>query len=122
MNYLKEINAFHIKQETNPLTATAAYLWVVLMDVNNRTGWKKEFTVAASLLCVRAALKEGTFKRARLELQEKGYIYYKPQGANRAAKYQMISLVSPEGKVDDDSTDGTSDCTINYSNDHSADH
>src|SRR5699024_6973401 len=45
MNYIKEIDAFHIKQETDPLTSAAAYLWFVLMDINSRTGWKEEFSV-----------------------------------------------------------------------------
>jgi len=94
MNYIKEIDAFHIKQETDPLTSAAAYLWFVLMDINSRTGWKKEISVGAPLLCVKAALSEGTFKRARKELQEKGYIHVVSQGANRAAAYQMISLVN----------------------------
>src|SRR5699024_5358381 len=105
MNYLKEINAFHIKQETNPLTASAAHLWSVLMHVNNRTLWKKEFTVAASLLCVKSALSESTFRRARKELADKGYIHYKSQGANRAAVYQMISLVCFEEEEDDSAAD-----------------
>src|SRR5690625_3555637 len=64
------------------------------MDINSRTGWKKEFPVAAPLLCAKAALSEGTFKRARKELQEKGYIHVVSRGANRAAAYQMISLVN----------------------------
>jgi len=94
MNYIKEIDAFHIRQETDPLTSAAAYLWFVLMDINSRTGWKKEFPVAAPLLCAKAALSEGTFKRARKELQGKGYIHVVSRGANRAAAYQMISLVN----------------------------
>src|SRR5690625_1781065 len=106
MNYLKEINAFHIWQETNPLTASAAHLWSVLMHVNNRTRWKKEFTVAASVLCVKSALSESTFRRARKELAEKGYIRYKSQGANRAAVYQMISLVCFEEEDGDSAADG----------------
>src|SRR5699024_7475965 len=106
MNYLKEINAFHIWQETNPLTASAAHLWSVLMHVNNRTRWKKEFTVAASVLCVKSALSESTFRRARKELSDKGYIHYKSQGANRAAVYQMISLVSFEEEDGDSAADG----------------
>lgn len=105
MNYLKEINAFHIWQETNPLTTSAAHLWSVLMHVNNRTRWKKEFTVAASVLCVKSALSESTFRRARKELADKGYIHYKSQGANRAAVYQMISLVCFEEEEDDSAAD-----------------
>src|SRR5699024_6001156 len=94
MGYIKEIDAIHIKQETDPLTSAAAYLWFVQMAINSRTGWKEVFSVGAPLLCVRAALSEGTFKRARKELQEKGYIHVVSQGANRAAAYQMISLVN----------------------------
>lgn len=93
MNYLKEINAFHDRRETNPISSAAANLWAVLMDVNNRTGWKKEFTVAASILCAKSALSESAFRRARMELAEKGYIHYESRGANRAAVYRMISLV-----------------------------
>ncbi|MBP1971347.1 hypothetical protein J2Z83_003486 [Virgibacillus natechei] len=74
MNYIKELNAFHNRLETNPLSASAANLWHVLMHVNNKPGWLKEFTVAVSVLCAKAALTESTFKRARAELDEKGYI------------------------------------------------
>src|SRR5690625_4916810 len=109
MNYIKEINAFYIWQETNPLTTSAAHLWSVLMHVNNRTRWKKEFTVAASVLCVKSALSESTFRRARKELADKGYIHYKSQGANRAAVYQMISLVCFEEEECDSAADSVND-------------
>lgn len=94
MNYIKEVNAFHNRLETNPLATAAANLWHVLMHVNNRAGWLEEFTVAVSVLCAKASLTESTFKRARAELQEKGYIRYKSQGGNRAAIYEIISLAS----------------------------
>lgn len=121
MNYIKEMNAFHIRQETEPLTIAAAYLWIVLMDINNRAGWKKQFSVAATLLCAKTTLKEGTFKRARKELQEKGYIHVLSQGANRAAVYQMISLQKTTVKVnetnDDRTNDDSDDHNVDYSND-----
>jgi DnaD/phage-associated family protein len=100
MNYLKEINAFHNQQETNPLSSAAANLWHVMMSVNNRAGWIKQFTVAVSVLCVKAALSESAFKRARIELQEKGYIRYQSRGGNRAALYEMITLALPEQMKD----------------------
>lgn len=122
MNYLKEINAFHARQETEPLTMAAAYLWIVLMDINNRAGWKKQFTVAVSLLCAKTSLKEGTFKRARNELQKKGYIHVESQGANRAAMYQMISLQNNKETTreanDDRAHDGNDDGGSDHSNDH----
>ncbi|MFD0954028.1 DnaD domain protein [Virgibacillus natechei] len=111
MNYIKELNAFHNQQETNPLSASAANLWHVLMHVNNRAGWMKEFTVAVSLLCAKSALTESTFKRARAELQDKGYIRFDSQGGNKAARYEIISLLSggqgsgSGGHVDDNTSD-----------------
>ncbi|MBP1971758.1 DnaD/phage-associated family protein [Virgibacillus natechei] len=129
MNYIKELNAFHNQQETNPLSASAANLWHVLMHVNNRAGWLKEFTVAVSLLCAKSALTESTFKRARAELQDKGYIHFHSRGGNKAACYELISLLSDgqtsgsgchmddntsdtetdDGSVDDSSTHKVSD-------------
>ncbi|WP_249870785.1 hypothetical protein [Oceanobacillus saliphilus] len=93
MNYIRQVNAFYTHLETNPLSAAAANLWHVLMHVNNRAGWKEEFTVAMSVLCSKANLSESTFKRARTELREKGYICVKSRGGNQAAAYQIVSLV-----------------------------
>ncbi|WP_081504599.1 DnaD domain-containing protein [Virgibacillus halodenitrificans] len=91
MNYMKEINAFHIQNMFDPLSGSAVALWSVLMHVNNLCGWKKEFTVAATQLQTMAGLKSTAFKLARKELQEKGRIIVTSRGANRAAMYQMIS-------------------------------
>ncbi|MED4473962.1 MULTISPECIES: DnaD domain-containing protein [Bacillaceae] len=38
-------------------------------------------------------MNESSFKRARTELKEKGYISYEPQGGNQAPVYRMISLI-----------------------------
>ncbi|MBP2075886.1 DnaD domain-containing protein [Oceanobacillus polygoni] len=92
MNYLKEINAFYDRLETNPLSGGAVSLWHALMQVNNRARWKKKFTVAVVVLCYKAGLSESSFKRARKELYEKGYIHYEKQLGNQAALYEMISL------------------------------
>lgn len=92
MNYIKEMNAFYTQLQTNPLSSSAIALWGTLMNINNSTGWKKEFTVAASLLRTIAGLSEGAFKRARIELQEKGYIVWRSRGGNQAAIYEMVSL------------------------------
>ncbi|MFC4025227.1 hypothetical protein ACFOUV_15635 [Oceanobacillus longus] len=92
MNYIKQVNTFYNHLETNPLSASAANLWHVLMHVNNRAGWRQEFTAAMSMLCYKANLTDSTFKRERRELQEKGYIRVKSRGGNRAASYQIVSL------------------------------
>lgn len=92
MNYIKEINAFYMEIETNPLSASAVALWHALMQVNNRARWIEEFTVAAQVLFLKSGLPESTFKRARLELRDKGFIVYTSRGS-QAPAYQMISLV-----------------------------
>src|SRR5690625_2872890 len=102
MNYIKEINAFYQRQETNPLSSHAANLWHTLMHVNNRAGWKRTFTVAVSVLCSKGNLSNSTFKRARTELHDKGYIHYESRRGNQAAIYQIISLVEPAINKSDD--------------------
>lgn len=112
MNYLKEMNAFHIKQETNPLTLSATYLWFLLTDVNNKTGWRKNYSTSVFITC-ETTFPDTTFKRARLKLEKKGYIRFELRGRNRAAVYQMISLVNSEevnGAISDRSNGYCSDC------------
>lgn len=91
MNYIQEINAFYARVETNPLSGSAVCLWHTLMHVNNRAHWVEEFTVAASVLCSKSGLASSTFKRARTELKEKGYIKVTSRGT-RAPIYQMVSM------------------------------
>ncbi|MRH43332.1 DnaD domain protein [Aquibacillus halophilus] len=135
MNYIKEINALYNHLEFNPLSNSAVLLWHALMQVNNKTGWKKEFTVAAMVLCVKAQLKDSTFKRAREELKEKGYIHFQSRGGNQAAIYQMISLTTFEDHsitcnsdsnmidlTDEPKDNDISDQKADYNLDHKYDH
>jgi len=94
MNYLKELNAFYDRLEQSALSASAVALWHALMHVNNKTRWKNEFTAAGAVLRFKAGLTESSFKRARTELKENGYIDYQSQTGGRAPIYRMISLVA----------------------------
>src|SRR5699024_11575153 len=76
---------------TNPLSGSAVCLWHTLMHVNNRAHWVDEFTVAASVLCSKSGLTSSTFKRARTELKEKGYIQVTSRGT-KAPAYRIMSL------------------------------
>ncbi len=93
MNYIREINEFYVRLETNSLTPSAISLWFAMMHVNNRAHWVKRFSVAASTLRLKSGLPLSTFKRARLELRDKGFILYTPRGTN-APLYEMVSLVA----------------------------
>src|SRR5699024_12079533 len=48
--------------------------------------------ISASVLCSKSGLPLSTFKRARAELCEKGYILHRSRGT-KAPVYQMVSLV-----------------------------
>lgn len=94
VNYLKEINAFYDQLEINPLSSSAIALWHTLMHINNKAAWKEQFTVAVSVLCMKSGLREGTFKKARNELKQKGYIDFISRRGNQSAIYKIISLSS----------------------------
>lgn len=93
MNYLKEIIAFYDRQVQQPLSASAITLWHALMYINNKTRWKNTFTAAGTFLQFIGGLTESSFKRARAELVEYGYIEYESLGRGKAPRYKMKSLV-----------------------------
>ncbi|WP_449355165.1 DnaD domain-containing protein [Virgibacillus natechei] len=129
MNYIKEMNAFYNRIDFQPISSSSVALWHTLMHFNNRCGWKKEFSVAASMLQLKAGLKATAFKTARLELQANGYITFQSRGSNRAAMYQMISQ-QMDFQQEDDSSQGSETSTSdqlsahkpNNTPDHKADH
>ncbi|WP_100523451.1 helix-turn-helix domain-containing protein [Mycobacteroides abscessus] len=92
MNYLKEINAFYDRLETNPLSTSAIALWYALMHINNKAGWVEWFAVAASVLSVKSGLSDRTITNARNELKVKGYIDFKSRKGNQAPIYTLVSL------------------------------
>lgn len=94
MNYIKEINAFYDRVELVPLTASAVCLWHTLMHMNNKAKWAETFAASGTVLRLKSGLTESTFKRARAELKEKGYIDYYSRKHNQSPIYRMIRLSS----------------------------
>lgn len=94
MNYLKEILAFYDRQFQEPLSSSAVTLWHALMYMNNKTRWKNVFKASGPMLQLLTGLKESSFKRARAELVEHGYIEVTSQGHGKTPIYQMNSLVA----------------------------
>lgn len=92
MNYIKLLNAFYDRLETNPLSTSAIALWHALVHVNNKTGWRNEFSVAVSVLRIKSGLSEKSVTNARNELNLKGYLEYKSRKGNQSALYQLIDL------------------------------
>lgn len=92
MNYIKEINSFYDWLETNSVSDSAITLWHALMHINNKTGWKVEFTVAVSTLQVKTSLSSSSLKRARNTLAQAGLIRWKQRGGNQSAVYEIVSF------------------------------
>lgn len=92
MNYVREINAFYDRIETNGLSLSAIALWHALMHINNKAAWTDEFAVSVSVLCVKSSLSPRGVAAARNELAMKGYITWRSRKGNQSAYYRMISL------------------------------
>src|SRR5699024_3766662 len=92
MNYIKQINAFYNRTEQEPLTSSGVSLWDALMHINNKALWREAFTASGPVLRLKAGLTESSFKRARKELEEKGYITWKTRGRNLAPIYRITPL------------------------------
>ncbi|WP_174615160.1 DnaD domain-containing protein [Virgibacillus ihumii] len=92
MNYIKEMNAFYHHVTFDPISGGAVALWSTLMHLNNKSGWQETFSVPASLLELLSGVKGTTFKRARRELTECGFIEVTAGKGSKSATYRMISL------------------------------
>ncbi|GAE36644.1 DnaD domain-containing protein [Halalkalibacter akibai] len=110
MNYIREINAFYDQQETNPLSSTAIAVWYALMHIRNKAGWPIDFSVAASVVCLKAGVKERNFYNSRNELKQKGYLTFESRKGNQAAVYRLLSLSAPYAdKLVDNEVDSYAD-------------
>ena len=92
MNYIREINAFYDWLETNTISDSAISLWHALMHINNKTGWKNEFSVAMSVLESKTGLKKDAIIRARKTLQKNGRISFKSRAGMQSAVYKIMPL------------------------------
>ena len=94
MDYVREINAFYDWLETNSLSASAMLTWHALIHINSKCFWKKEFTVAISVLALKTGdVSRRSIERARNELKQKGLITWHERGGNLSAVYTLHSLV-----------------------------
>ena len=92
MNYIKLLNSFYDRLETNSLSTSAIALWHAIVHVNNKAGWPEEFTVAVSVLCVKTGLSERTINNARNDLKMGGLIDFRSRKGNKSAVYKVIDL------------------------------
>ncbi|WP_347216659.1 hypothetical protein [Chryseobacterium sp.] len=89
MNYIKEINSFYDWLELNSVSDSVITLWHAMMHINNKSGWKVEFTVAISTLQVKTSLSKSSIIRARNVLKQLGRIDFKERKGNQSCVYKI---------------------------------
>ncbi|WP_148043530.1 hypothetical protein [Chryseobacterium sp. G0240] len=92
MNYIKEINSFYDWLELNSVSDSVITLWHAMMHINNKAGWKVEFTVAISTLQVKTSLSKSSIIRARNVLKQLGRIDFKERKGNQSCVYKIIAF------------------------------
>lgn len=92
LNYITEINKFYDWLETNPVSDSSIVLWHALMHINNKCGWKNEFTVAISTLELKTGLSKSSILRSRNNLAQAGRINFKTRSGQQSAIYSMIAF------------------------------
>ena len=104
MNYITEINRFYDWLETNPLNDSSINLWHALMHINNKCGWKREFSVAISTLELKTRLSKSSILRARAVLVQSGRIDFESRSGQLSAVYVIIAF---QGDAQNDTQPGT---------------
>jgi hypothetical protein len=94
MDYIRQLNEFDRWQETHPMPPSARLLWFVLMQVNNKTGWAKRFTVSIRMLSEKTGLSAKTVQMARNALEAEGLIRAFKQKGRKCCGYEMRPVVS----------------------------
>lgn len=94
MNYITEINRFYDWLETNTVSDSSIVLWHALMHINNKCGWKQEFTVAISTLELKTGLSKSSILRSRNVLQQSGRINFRTRNGQQSAVYDILAFHS----------------------------
>lgn len=95
IRYIDELNAFDAWLETNEISTAAVALWYALMQIANKTGWKKTFNATNGILSVKTGgLSVPALHRARTALQSAGRISFRTRKGKQATEYTIIPFTS----------------------------
>ena len=119
MRYIDELNAFNDWLETNEISTSAICLWYALMQIANKTGWKKKFNVANRVLTTKTGgMSIPAIHRARNALQEAGLITFKTHNGKQSTEYQIIPFALQNVKLNDQVTEQLTDQVTDQVTDH----
>src|SRR5690606_26051538 len=89
MNYIKQLNAFYDWLLLNPLKPKEQALYLAILHMNNKAGWKREFSVANQTLMALCQMSKSELHKVRELLEQKGLIEYKRGKKGEAGKYKI---------------------------------
>ena len=89
MNYIKQLNAFYDWLLVNPISAKEQALYLAILHLNNKAGWKREFTIANQTLQALCSMSKSELHKVRNQLEQKGLIEYKRGKKGESGKYKI---------------------------------
>lgn len=97
-DWITEIRYFYRSQYLRPLSTQAQALWHYLMYRENEAFWQPPIYLHAAEIHGAVGISLSSFKKARRELVEGGYLCHEAAVGNKAAGYSLLSCVVP-GRV-----------------------
>ena len=74
----KQLSEFYSTLDYKPISANAISMYLILLEIDFKTGWLREFKVTNTILMSKIKrLNISALQRARNELINNGYILYK---------------------------------------------
>lgn len=96
MNYILQLNAFWEWADTHCISSTEIALYVKILSIANKTGWKSRFTVPNSTLAI---FTKTTLTRTRDNLVKHGLITYEKGKKGQSPLYGIVPLYGDESEV-----------------------
>ena len=126
IRYIDELNAFDAWLETNEISTAAVALWYALMQIANKTGWKRTFNATNGILSVKTGgLSVPALHRARAALQSAGRVTFRTRKGKQATEYTIIPFSSHVAyrnvKLTDQVTDQVTDQATDQVTDQATD-
>ena len=77
MNLEQQLDEFYSSLDYKPVSSNAISLYLIIMQIVKKSGWKDDVKIVNSILMSKSKLSISTMQRARNELITNEYIKYK---------------------------------------------
>ncbi len=98
MDYIRQMRGFRERRKSHPISAGAIALYLAIFEYANDLRFPEVFSVSTLFLRASASLSDGTFKRARTELVNQGYIGYQSGTGRQHGTYTLVDLSIQPGE------------------------